>query len=219
MSDEAQVFFFQGKVVQGIGGKWSMRNPKKDEDVAPYPVLVPRSVEDALNIPPEEDAERTRVTEATVKAEIQDAILMEVRALEKPWQMLGEAGQQEVIGRMDKRVSDILNQVVPILVNHEFPVVRATLGDVTVKDKEIAAKLRISKNAPDRFDVFDHVGMDVELSIIDRRAFEGEEGKVKADKDQGELNLPEGEDADNPKEPKPDDPTQGAGDPPENGDD
>ena len=178
---ESQLFFFKGKVIDTSKERWVARNPATDEDVAAYPVLSPMSIGEAL------ENSRSGMVEGEVKATLQDAIVREVQALPKVWEKLGEAEQHEVIARAEARVSELLREVVPLLIEAEYPVVTATLGDVTVKDTNIVTKLTFPKDAPDRFDFFDAVGQKVSVSMLDQRRFETEEALIQADKDQGNL--------------------------------
>lgn len=187
---ESQLFFFKGKVIDTSKERWVARNPATDEDVAAYPVLSPVTIGEAL------ENTRSGMVEGEVKANLQDAIVREVQALPKVWEKLGEVEQHEVIARAEARVSELLRDVVPLLIEAEYPVVTATLGDVTVKDNQIVTKLTFSKSAPDRFDFFDAVGKAVSVSMLDQRRFEVEEAKIQADKDQG--NLFNGDDNDPP---------------------
>lgn len=180
-STEPTVYFFNGKVIDISGPRWVTRAPKADEDVSLYPVLSATTVSEAL------DSSRSTLVEGKVKAVLQDAIVMEVQALPKVWEQLGEDAQKDVIARADARITDLLQDVVPLLTNAEYPVITGTLGDVTAKPTGIAAKLTFPSSAADRFAFFDAVGQKVSVSMLDPRDFMAEEAEIQATADQRHL--------------------------------
>lgn len=118
--------------------------------------------------------------------EIRDAILEEIMAAPDVWQKLPQAGQEQVIERVDRRVLGMLSMALDVLIGHEVPVARGHLEQVTVKDG-IKAVVTLSRTSPDRYAIIDAVGAEVRVAVADSRVFAGEPGKVTSDPDQQEI--------------------------------
>ena len=116
--------------------------------------------------------ERAPALEGEIGLEFHDAVLTEIKAMENPWSMLTEDDQFDIVLRIDRRKEALLKAIVPTLLNHEFTTVRAQLGDIAIKPKEIAAKVTFAKDSPDRHDIFDHSGGQVLIALIDSRSFD-----------------------------------------------
>ena len=138
--------------------------------------------------------EETQIDETETRAmlveclhgEMRDAILDEIQAAPDVWQKMPQAKQEEVIGRVDKRVTAMLRDALDVLVGYEFPVATAHLEQVTVKEG-IKAVVTMSKHSPDRHAIIDSVGYDVRLAIADPEMFAGQPGKVTSEPDQREI--------------------------------
>ncbi len=197
MTDEPNVFFFRGKVVDTSGARWVTRNPKEDEDVSAYPVLKPITIEDAVagTGAAYEEGSPGPLLEKQVHAEFQDAVLTAIKAADKPWALMSQEDQDALIQRMDQLATHMLRGVIPVLIGHEFPVVRGVLTNATIK-KNIKATVEIDRHSPDRHDLLDNIDAEVLVAIADHRFFEGEAGRVRSEPNQRTLpfDVTDGED-------------------------
>ena len=137
-----------------------------------------------------DEAETRATLVQCLHGEIRDAILDEIKAAPDVWQKLPQAGQEQVIERVDLRVMGVLSQALDVLIGHEVPVARGHLEQVTVKDG-IKAVVTISRTSPDRYALIDAVGAEVRVAVADARVFAGEPGLVTSDPDQ--LEIPDAE--------------------------
>ena len=138
------------------------------------------------------NAETTTETEVRamlvecLHGEIRDAILDEIKCAPDVWQKLPQAGQEQVIERVDRRVMGVLSMACDVLIGHEVPVARGHLEQVTVKDG-IKAVVTLSRTSPDRYAIIDAVGAEVRVAVADPRVFTGTPGTVTSDPDQREI--------------------------------
>ena len=125
-------------------------------------------------------------------AELRDMILERLRDTRARWDEMSEAKQSEIIAGVDADVTQVVVRAVTMLSEHRFPSVRGVLDQVVVKDG-LKAVVKIAPDADDRHEIVDAVGSPIHISVADPRAFMAEKGQVKADPDQTELSLREGE--------------------------
>ena len=104
-------------------------------------------------------------------ATLRDMVISEIKAASAPWQMMAQQQQDELIARVDKGASALIQRAVNTLVANQFPVICGTLESVTVKD-EMKAVLKINRHDPGAHEVIDSVGSRVRLVVVDTEQFE-----------------------------------------------
>ena len=179
MSEHTTKFKWQGKVIDNSGISMEIREPLPDEDTTGY-LDFDETFLSTASLTAEDN--RIPVLETEIGALFHDTVMTEIKAMEVPWSMMADSEQIRIVERVDRRKTAMLQEVVPVLAGHEFTTVRATLGDIAIKPKEIAAKVSFDKASPDRHDLFDHSGGQVLISLLDPRSFD-----AVPDSDQDEL--------------------------------
>lgn len=117
-------------------------------------------------------------------AELIDAALSEVRALQRPWQQMTEDQQDEVLERLTGRVRDAVGDAIRILATRGATGLVCELESITVK-KGAKATLAIPKGELDE-ELLEAVGQQVIL-VVGMPDLSKEIEKPKADPSQGDL--------------------------------
>lgn len=127
------------------------------------------------------------VAEATMRGDLIDALLTELKAAKDVWPKLSQFDQDVIIARIDNRVCYAIAQAVRTIAAKGRPTVRATIDQLTAKDG-IKAVLSLSKADPQRHALLDAVGQQVVIVVADAEAFLG--GELPAsDPDQPDLPM------------------------------
>lgn len=114
----------------------------------------------------------------------------EFKAMPDVWQKLSEPKQEEVLGRCRRFAEEFVLHAIDVVAADERPHLQAVLDQVTVKDG-LKAVLTMPKNSEDRHELIDAQGKDVLLVVVDVAAYNRGGEKVKAEKDQKELDISE----------------------------
>jgi hypothetical protein len=127
-------------------------------------------------------------TSAFVARDLLDSLVLEIKLLQRPWDALPQAEQDEMIERLRKQVLNNVRQAIGIIVADERAVMPATVESVTFKDG-IKAVLKISKHAGARHDLADHEGQDLIIVMVDPGDYMAGVHDVRGDPDQAEIGV------------------------------
>lgn len=125
------------------------------------------------------------LTADTMRGDLIDALLGELKAAPDVWQRLSQSDQDLIINRIDNRVSTAIGQAVRMLAADGRPTIKAKLDQMTAKDG-IKAVLSVSQHDPGRHELMDSVGKLLLIVVADPEAYLGGE-TPKSDPDQPEL--------------------------------
>lgn len=132
-----------------------------------------------------EDFPRIHATE-TLGTDLLGALLDEIKILPKPWQMLPQHQQNEIIDRLRERVKENVQRAVTIIAQDTRVTVTATLKEVKFQGG-IEAKLVLSKANQHRLDLADNVGEQVLVVIMPAEHFTNGMDDVQGDADQPDI--------------------------------
>lgn len=124
----------------------------------------------------------------TMIGDIMSITIDELKHAQDVWQKLGEAEQDDVIERVERRVKDTVTQCVRMIATQGFTRIPATLEQLTIKDG-IKAQLSISKADAARHELTDAQGSVVTLVLADVSQFIDAPHGHKAEADQLGLAL------------------------------
>lgn len=135
-------------------------------------------------------AELDLLSAKTLKTALMQITLDELKNAQDVWLKLSESEQDEILSRLDKRVSDATRQTHELFATSGIARVKAALDQVTVKD---GIKLQLSLG---RFDtamhsVVDAQGQTVYLVLANPEQFTDAPHEHKPDADQRALDLDE----------------------------
>jgi hypothetical protein len=80
------------------------------------------------------DQDRLLVQAETLRGDIRDALLTELKIGEKPWQQMNETEQERVIRRAENLATDIVNRAVVLVAHEGHPHLIGKVSKFTVKD-------------------------------------------------------------------------------------
>lgn len=123
-----------------------------------------------------------------VARDLLEALVLEIKLLQRPWDALPQAEQDELIERLRKRTTENVRKALGVIVSDEQQVLPATVESVTFKDG-IKATLKISKYAQARHALADKEGSNVIIVIVDPADYMQGVHDVKGDPDQAELGV------------------------------
>jgi len=132
-----------------------------------------------------------QIAEATAGKTLLQALLTEVRLLQKPWQNTPEAQQRDVIGRLRTQVEEAVKVAVHQIAGNGMPSLTAHVESVMFKDG-IKATLKLARGNPVIHELADAEGSAVMIIITDTAQHTDDMHTVKPDPDQKSL-LPETE--------------------------
>lgn len=130
-------------------------------------------------------------TSAFVARDLLQSLVLEIKLLQRPWDALPQAEQDEMIERLRKQVLDNVRQALGLIVADERAVMPATVESVTFKDG-IKAVLKISKHAAARHDLADHEGQDLIIVMVDPANYMAGVHDVRGDPNQQEIGVEDG---------------------------
>jgi hypothetical protein len=128
----------------------------------------------------------------TLYGDLRDAILDRLRAMPKPYTVMSEKEQGEMIEGVERVASHLVHQAVKLIAANGKPTIPATVEQCTAKDG-IKVVLKVSLHDPLRYELLDAVGKPALLVVADASPYMGEDGPVKPDPDQPPLPEVDGE--------------------------
>lgn len=139
----------------------------------------------------EELAEEVLLLSAdTLRGDVRDAILDQIKHLKKPFQQLSEMEQEMVISHADKIARNLCRQAVRLVAAEGNVQIEATIDSVQVKDG-LKITMAASGLALNRHELTDHVKKRAFIVLIDDENHDGEQQPATAEPDQGRLALAE----------------------------
>ena len=155
---------------------------KKVEVVEEVPVQDERGVPfDAL------DAD-VEIARETMLGDLMKVCLDEIRAAPDVWPKLSQEKQEDVIDRVERRVSAAVREAVEIIAAKGRIAIAATLEQVTVKDG-IKAVVTLSRSDSRRHELIDACGQNLLLVVADATEHMGGAGVHKPEPDQPGLPI------------------------------
>lgn len=126
------------------------------------------------------------VDSSTLMGDLRDALLDRLKGMPKPWTVMSEAEQRDMIFGCERVATHLVTQAVRLIAANGHPSIQAELDSCTVKDG-IKAVLNLSKHDPMRHELTDAVGKTVMVVVADIEPFMGQSKEAKPDPDQTTL--------------------------------
>ena len=126
------------------------------------------------------------IVEEHMGQQLLEAMLDELKALQDPWDKTPEERQDEALRRLESRIKHLVRESVNTIAAGEWPIIRAQLESVTVKDG-VKAVLKAHKDGQITHDLVDAEGSNVLIVITDSEQYLGGMSEVQGDPDQPEL--------------------------------
>ena len=127
----------------------------------------------------------------TLMGDLRDAILDRLRAMPKPWTVMSEAEQRDMISGVHRVASHLVDQAVTLIAANGQRTIRAMVYQCVIKD-EMKIVLKANRHDAQRLEMIDAVGSVALIAFADREPFMGERGPAKPDPDQPPLVLDDG---------------------------
>lgn len=124
----------------------------------------------------------------TLTGDVRDAILGQIRALQKPYARCSQDEQHDVIDHAARVAANLAEQAVRIIASHGRNVILATLESMNVKDG-IKAVVKCANQQSSLIELGDCVGKSVFIVVADKEAFTGEREPVNPEPDQKIMPL------------------------------
>lgn len=122
----------------------------------------------------------------TLFGDLRDAILDRLRAMPKPYTVMSEAEQLEMIEGVERVSRHLVHQAVTLIAANGRPVISATVDQCVVKDG-IKVVLKVSQSDPMRYELLDAVGRFALIVVADPEPYLGEREAAKPEPDQPPL--------------------------------
>jgi hypothetical protein len=117
---------------------------------------------------------------ATLLGDVRDALLDRLRTMPKPWTVMSEAEQQELIDGCTRVATHLVTEATAIIAANGFPCVSGRLVKAQVKNG-MQLQIDVSRHDPQRLTVIDSVDRPVFLVIATPDLFMGERGPARPD--------------------------------------
>lgn len=124
----------------------------------------------------------------TLSGDVRDAILGQIRALQKPYARCSQDEQREVIEHAAKVANGLVRNAVEIIASHGRKVIHSTVEQITVKDG-IKVVLKSANTEAALSELGNCIGKQVLIIISDASDFTGEKQEVKPEPDQQVIPL------------------------------
>lgn len=133
-------------------------------------------------------AETVQFASETLTGDVRDALLGQIRALQKPYARCGQSEQQDIIDHAAQVARNLVEGAVSLIAAHGRNVIHATVDSLNVKDG-IKAVVKCANVQSSLVELGDAVGKTVFLVVADRDSFTGERAPVGAAPDQQVMPL------------------------------
>jgi len=131
------------------------------------------------------------VAEATFVHDLMGHCLDEFKAMPEVWQKLSKQQQDEAIYRLDKCVKTLARQAVDTIASYGLTRVMVEVGNITIKDLELEAKITAPKDVGYKHDFCDMQGHRAYLVVSDAQELPKQPHAHQGDEEQRHLDLPE----------------------------
>lgn len=122
----------------------------------------------------------------TLFGDLRDAVLDRLRAMPKPWTVMSEDEQREMIEGVERVSRHLVHSAVLLIAANGRASIPVTVEKCTAKDG-IQVVLQASRQDPLRFELLDAVGRSALLIVADSEAYMGEKTAAKPDPAQPAL--------------------------------
>jgi hypothetical protein len=137
-----------------------------------------------------EDEQDALPSTDTLYGDLRDAILDRLRAMPKPYTVMSEQEQREMIEGVERVSAHLVNEAVKLIAANGKPTITATVEQCTAKDG-IKVVLKASRHDPLRYELLDAVGKSALIVVADCEPYMGEKAPAKPDPDQTALVDPD----------------------------
>lgn len=134
----------------------------------------------------DQSADALLVSTDTLRGDLRDAVLDRLRAMPKPWTVMSEQEQREMIEGVERVSRHLVTQAVQLIASNGHPHMQAVLERMVAKDG-LQITLKASRHDPLRHDVFDALGGPAMIVLASSEQYLGERGPAKPDPDQPPL--------------------------------
>lgn len=128
----------------------------------------------------------------TVGQYLMRALYDEVTNIRVPWAVTPQQQQQEMLDRMQRQVDEAVRIAVSRIAVHGFTHITASIEQLTIKD-EAKAVLLLSRGTEALHELADRVGSRAVIVFADHKEFTEGMDSIKAQADQPNLPLEDGE--------------------------
>lgn len=117
---------------------------------------------------------------STLLGDLRDALLDRLRAMPKPWTVMSQAEQQDLIEGCTRVANHLVREATRLIAANGFPVISGKLVKAQVKDG-MQLQIDVSRHDPARLTAIDSVDRPVLLVIAEPDMFMGEKAPAKPD--------------------------------------
>ena len=128
------------------------------------------------------------VNSDTLFGDLRDAILDRLKHMPKPWTVMTESEQRDMIYGVEQVARHLVHEAVQIIAASGRPAIEARLEQCAVKD-DIKIVIRANRHHGLREQLLDSVGKPVLIVVADEEAYMGERAPAKPEPDQQSLAI------------------------------
>lgn len=128
------------------------------------------------------------LTAKTLKTDLMAITLDELKNAQDVWEKLGQQEQDDILQRLDRRVTDATRQAIELFATSGIARVKATMESIAIKDG-IKAVLSLSRFDAQRHEVVDAQGQTVYIVLANPEQFTDAPHEHASDADQQALDL------------------------------
>ncbi|MDI7862560.1 hypothetical protein MRS76_11365 [Rhizobiaceae bacterium n13] len=129
----------------------------------------------------------------TLSGDLRDVVLTHIRSMETPWSKMSEAAQNDKIYAVTNATETIVRRAVSIIAAREQDTIFCKVTKFTVKDG-IKAELVAASSVQNIERIAENISQPAIMVFASPEEYIGQRSEPKADKDQPELPIVEGED-------------------------
>lgn len=122
----------------------------------------------------------------TLMGDIRDVMLDRLKAMPKPWTVMSENEQRDLIWGVSSAAENLIRQAALLIAANGYPTIQGQVEQSTIKD-DIKTIVRVAKSHPDRLSLMDAAGHSCILVIADVAQFMGERAPAKPDPEQPDM--------------------------------
>lgn len=138
-----------------------------------------------------DDGEIVILTTNTLRGDIRDEILKRFKSQPKPWTVMSEFEQRELIGGIDRVAGQLVADAVRIIAANGHPYAEGTLIKVETKDI-LKTQVNFRRDIKLRHLIADRTGQSVIIVLCNADDFDGERAPAQPDPEQPPLPMGDG---------------------------
>lgn len=127
-----------------------------------------------------------------LRGDLRDEILKRLKAMPKPWTVMSEFEQQEMISGVDRVCADLVGQAVRMVSANGVEYLEGVLIKAETKDATIKTQVNFRRSDPMRHKLNDRAGAPVIVILCDDAEFQGERAPARPDPDEPKLPMGDG---------------------------